>query len=126
MPDSTPDPLARARTFVHLADTAAAIAASDAPWTTKYNLIFTDEISCAMRSTGLMPEYCDPDSSAEDDVRALVRAAETRADELRPVLQAVPVPVALADQVLALSEEEQVQVLDAIFMRTVRPRRRAG
>lgn len=100
MADPIPDPLARSRTFVRLADTAAAIMASDAPWRTKYDLIFSDEVSCAMRNTGLMPDYHDPDTSSEEDVRAFVRAVQRQADELRPVLQAVPTPVALADQVL--------------------------
>jgi len=40
---------------------------SDLDWQTKYDLIFSDDISCKVRF-----EYYDPDMGYEDDVRAFM------------------------------------------------------
>ena len=72
-----------AREFVRLADQALAIRNSDASWETKYNLIFSNEISRAIQDTGIEFDYCDPDTTYEEDVRAFVDAVEARAVEVR-------------------------------------------
>lgn len=80
------DPLWRAFRYVKLFDAAKRIVESEASWPTKYNLIFSDEISFAMHD--LFPlDYYDPDGDYEQDVRAWFRAAEEKAEDLRKVLE---------------------------------------
>lgn len=71
------------REFIRLADTAKAIRDSGADWETKYDLIFSDDISVAVRRTGVGFDYYDPDTSYEEDVRAFVDALVAKAEELR-------------------------------------------
>lgn len=75
--------------FVELARLAAKVAESDADWKTKYQTIFSDEISKTMFTTGLAPDYYDPDTSYKEDVLAFVDAMNAKADEIEKILNAV-------------------------------------
>jgi hypothetical protein len=81
--------LANAARFVALAERAKRIADSDTSWETKYELIFATgmpSLSRSIRETGHIPDYYDPDTSYEDDVRAFVDAVTAKADDLRKAL----------------------------------------
>lgn len=61
----------------------ASVAASDLDWEYKYDVIFmgAPELREKLSAVGLRLDYCDPDSSYEDDVRAYVAAlGEVRAE----------------------------------------------
>lgn len=68
--------------FIRLAHKAQAIADSLASWKTKYESIFSDEISGAIRKTKIPIIYYYPDSTYEDDVRTFVRAVMDKAEDL--------------------------------------------
>ena len=68
--------------FLTLAKMAVDIAGSDASWETKYDLVFSDEISKCIRETGISLDYCDPDTSYEEDVLAYVNAVKVKAEDL--------------------------------------------
>ena len=79
------------RKFVGLAAQAVAIRDCDeraVSWKTKYDLIFSEDLSRAVFKLVRL-DYCDPDTSYEDDVRAFVSALEDKAAELRDVLIAL-------------------------------------
>ena len=76
----------RQRAFLVLADAARAIARSDASWETKYDLIFSDEISGAIRQMNMAPDYYDPDTSYEEDVLAYIKALSERQMEIMAAL----------------------------------------
>ena len=61
------------RRYLTLADQVFQIAESDVPAKTKYELIFSDELS---RSLGQLfsLDYYNPDTSYEDDIAAYVTA----------------------------------------------------
>lgn len=61
----------------HLTDEAIRIYESELPWETKYDLIFSDEISGAIFNIVDL-DYYDPDASYEEDVRAFVMALKER------------------------------------------------
>jgi hypothetical protein len=73
--------------FVALADKSSAICDSDVSWETKFELIFSPEISQAIFDTDISLDYYDPDTSYEEDVLAFVSAVKHKADEIRTVLQ---------------------------------------
>jgi adenosine deaminase len=73
----------KAKKFIRLADAAKAVCDSDADWETKYDLIFSEEISVAVRATGVSFDPCDPDTSYQEDVLAYVEALVDKANELR-------------------------------------------
>jgi hypothetical protein len=77
------------RSFVELTDQAILIRDSEASWETKYDLIFSDQISVAIRNTGVSFSYYDPDSSYEEDVRVFVSSVADKALELKKVLGAL-------------------------------------
>lgn len=81
---------AEARQFIKLARAAQLLAESNAPWETKYDLIFSPDVSGAIKKTGIRLDYCDPDTSYEEDVRAFVSAATEKADELECALRNLP------------------------------------
>jgi hypothetical protein len=78
----------RARDFLSLARDARAIADSDATWESKYDVIFPG-ISRAVSSLGFAPDYCDPDTSYQEDVEAYVYAIQEKAEEVRKMLDAI-------------------------------------
>jgi hypothetical protein len=71
--------------FVKLADEIRKIHDHEgALWETKYNLIFSDDLSGRIASLGIsLTDYWDPDTSYEEDVKAYVQAVMVKADELR-------------------------------------------
>lgn len=77
----------KVNTFIELADKAQAIMNSGADWETVYDLIFSDDISVAIRETGIDFRYCDPDTSYEADVKAYVSAIQRKATQLRKIAQ---------------------------------------
>ena len=78
------------REFVRLAKVASKISdSSDTSWELKYELIFSEEISVAIRNTGVSFEYYDPDTTYEEDVRAYVNSVNEKADEIEKVLEAI-------------------------------------
>ncbi len=50
------------------------IEVSSLDWSTKYDMIF--KLSKSMRLAGVDPDYYDPDSSYEEDVRAYTNALD--------------------------------------------------
>lgn len=75
--------------FVKLARTAQSIADSAADWETKYDLIFSDHIIEPIKETGIGFDWCDPDTTYEEDVTAFVTAVSAKADELQKVLDSL-------------------------------------
>lgn len=78
-------PVNPGRRFIKLAEEAEQICRSDATWETKYDLIFSDHVSRAIKQTGVSFDYCDPDTSYEEDVRAYVAAVVEKAEDLKRI-----------------------------------------
>lgn len=76
--------------FVELTEIAVRIRDCEADWPTKYNAIFSSEISRQINALAVPFSYVDPDTSEEEDVRAYVCALEEHAERLRPLLNALP------------------------------------
>lgn len=72
-------------TYLHLYRIADAVFESDISWETKYDLIFSQELSVPMTELGNLDWY-DLDSSYQDDVRAFMSAARYRAEEYKKVI----------------------------------------
>jgi hypothetical protein len=73
------------REFLILAREAQRICDTDATWATKYELVFSGDIS--RRMEGLIEfTWCDPDTSYEEDVLAFCRAATEKADDIEKAL----------------------------------------
>ena len=73
------------RRYLALADQVFQIAESEAPAETKYELVFSDDLS---RSLGQIfgLDYYDPDTSYEEDVQAYVTALRAKCAELRQIV----------------------------------------
>lgn len=69
--------------FLQLVAVIDNIMRSSQDWSVKYDLIFSPGISRRIEALGYTPDYCDPDSSYEDDVRAYVDAVNELADKVR-------------------------------------------
>ena len=67
-------------------------------WEAKYAAVFSDVVRGQIEATGVRLEYCDPDTTYEEDVRAYARAVRERADELRAEygVQYVLCPISVA------------------------------
>ena len=70
------------RKFLTLTANAVTIRNSSADWETKYDLIFSNEISGAIRQTNITFDWYDPDMGYDDDVIAYVEALEKKARQL--------------------------------------------
>jgi hypothetical protein len=80
----------RFKEFISLADKAVAICDSNASWKTKYELVFSPEISQAIYETNVeLNDYYDPDTTYQEDVMAFVSAVKAKADEVRECLKAI-------------------------------------
>ena len=79
----------RIEAFLRLADEAVAVQDSDVSWETKYDLLFSSEISGAISKTGVEISYVDPDGSYEEDVRAFIDAVEKKATDLKKAFAAI-------------------------------------
>lgn len=73
--------------FLDLAREAERIHDSAADWETKYDLVFSDAISGEIQQTGISVDWCDPDTSYEEDVQAYVRALVGKAGRLRKAFE---------------------------------------
>ena len=78
-----------ARTFIRLAGIAEKLMSSGGDWQTIYDLIFSDEISGAIRATEIPFEHTSPDLGYEEDVRAFVGAVVEKALKLEKVINVV-------------------------------------
>jgi len=76
--------------YLALADQVFQIADSDASAETKYELIFSEDLSQALGQIFRL-DYCDPDTSYEEDVGAYVWALREKCSELRKSGAAYPV-----------------------------------
>ena len=76
------------REFICLAREAQRICDTDATWETKYELVFSDEMSIRMEEL-IDFDWCDPDTSYEEDVLAFCRAATEKADDIELALGSV-------------------------------------
>lgn len=74
------------REFLRLVEVANQIASSQADWDVKYDLIFSKDVLGRIRALDMVPDYCDPDTSYEEDVRALLVALNTSAEQMRQAL----------------------------------------
>lgn len=72
--------------LARLRDRAVHVANSDAEWETKYDLIFSDDMSLMVMDLDPGFSYYDPDTSYEDDVRAFVDALQERVTELEKAI----------------------------------------
>lgn len=72
--------------FIRLADQTQAIVRSELSWEEKFHLIFSDAISSKLYETGLVEDYCDLDSSYEDDVRAFSSKISEQASRFKELL----------------------------------------
>ena len=70
--------------YLELAGQMMQIAESDASAETKYDLIFGGGLSRGLAQI-FRPEYCDPDTSYEEDVQAYVSALREKCDDLRRI-----------------------------------------
>jgi len=78
--------IAEIERFLKLAEMASVIRDSKASWETKYGLVFSDQISIPIREMeSVNIDYCDPDTSYEEDVCAYVQALEEKAKELKSI-----------------------------------------
>lgn len=74
--------------FIRLAYIAERIAESEAGWKTKYELIFSPEISGRLRELFYFT-WCDPDMGYDDDVLAFIDALKDKREELELVLKSL-------------------------------------
>lgn len=74
-----------AREFIRLAREVRRICDTDADWETKYDLVFSPDMSRRMSALYRL-DYYDPDTSYEEDVLAFCRAVNEKADELEKAL----------------------------------------
>lgn len=73
-----------------LRDRAVRILNSDAEWKTKFDLVFSDDLSLKVWELDPGFDYYDPDTTYEDDVRAFVDALQERVAELEKTFMANP------------------------------------
>lgn len=73
-------------TLIKIAETAQTIKDSELEVETKYDLIFSENISrkffAECKKLGINFEYYDPDTSYEEDIIAFVNAVSAKAQEL--------------------------------------------
>ena len=69
--------------FIRLTKLAEKIVKSDLDWETKYDLIFSDQISKKISETNINFEHHDPDTSYEDDVKSYVNSLTEKSLELQ-------------------------------------------
>ena len=82
--------LNRMHRFTELAREAEAIANSDSDdWRLKYDLIFSFSIRGQIDVTRISVDWCDPDSSYEEDVRTYVEALVSKATEVEALLKSL-------------------------------------
>lgn len=72
--------------LARLRDRAVLIVDSDASWETKFDLVFSDDLSLKVWDLDPGFDYYDPDTTYDDDVRAFVDALKERVAELEKVL----------------------------------------
>lgn len=72
----------RFKEFISLAEKAIAIYDSSASWETKYDLIFSPEVSGAIATTIHLSWY-DPDTSYQEDVTAYISAVKVKSEEIQ-------------------------------------------
>jgi hypothetical protein len=70
--------------YLGLADQVFQIAESDASAETKYDLIFSEDLSLTLGQIFRF-DYYDPDTSYEEDVQAYVLALREKCGELRKI-----------------------------------------
>lgn len=75
----------RQREFIQLAYEVDRICDSMASWETKYDMVFSDEVSIRMHELVTF-DYYDPDTTYEEDVRAFRNAVMEKARELEIVI----------------------------------------
>ena len=75
------------RRYLALADQVFQIANSEATAEIKYELIFSEVLSCALSQIFRLDYYC-PDTSCEEDVQAYVVALREKCAELRKIVSA--------------------------------------
>ena len=71
--------MSKLKEFLSLVDEANEIFDSNLPWDTKYDLIFSDDISIRIFNLVDLSEYYDPDTSYEADVTAFIEALNRKA-----------------------------------------------
>jgi hypothetical protein len=79
--------MAKIARYLALADQVFQIAESKALAETKYELIFSEDLSQALDQIFRL-DYCDPDTSYEEDVGAYVWALREKCGELRKIGEA--------------------------------------
>lgn len=76
-----------AKKFFRIVDTAERIFASHATWRTKFDMIFSADVSGAVSELIGKLDYYDPDMSHQEDVTAYVMALRERASDIRAALE---------------------------------------
>jgi hypothetical protein len=85
------DLISRIKKFIRLTKLAQAIQDSEADWQTKFELIFSDEISGQLIETKIEHPWTDPDHTEQTDVMAFVEAISKKAMELEKVLSSIQI-----------------------------------
>lgn len=76
--------------MARLRDRAVRIVDSDASWETKFEFVFSKDLSRKVWEIDPHFDYYDPDTTYEDDVRAFVDALQERVAELEKTFMANP------------------------------------
>ena len=82
-------------------DAIETVFGTDIDWETKFDLIFEEHSQAVvplLNRLGLTIEWCDPDTTYQEDVTAYVQAAMPVRDEVRRLLEAFDKPAEEAGQ----------------------------
>lgn len=82
--------LENAREFVRLFHVMDKVVFADGvDWETKYDIVFSEDISKKIRATGISFDWCDPDMGYDDDVMAYYWSVRWKAEELEKIIKAL-------------------------------------
>ena len=79
------DNLNQIKDFIEVADQAQHIVESEASWEAKFEVIFSDCIMGRIQKTDIEIDWCDPDTTYEEDSLAFVRALQDKARDLKAI-----------------------------------------
>ena len=79
------DNLNQIKDFIEVADQAQRIAESKASWETKFEIIFSDVIMGWIQKSSIEIDWCDPDTTCEEDVLAFVESLRDKARDLKMI-----------------------------------------
>ena len=82
--------LENAREFVRLFHVMNKVVFTDGvDWETKYDIVFSKDISVKIRATGISFDWYSPDMGYDDDVMAYYWSVRWKAEELEKIIEAL-------------------------------------